>query len=240
MEERKYLDDVPREIQDMIFDGKFSDAFLAVGKGTNLSADEIDEKYREIAKRLHEKNPNFRSSNPKIEVSARTKGGCLLFVIGFILFCVVVNLSDEAWESQKGIGLTIGAIVAIISGMGLFGVGWADVKKHMTTSSEPKAEKSILPTRSELVTCKTCKKEISQTAPECPHCGEHLPGLKIFCPKCRSTSVQLGQKGYGALKAAAGALILGPGGLLVGLHGRKNMELQCLSCGKKWKPENLK
>jgi hypothetical protein len=91
-----------------------------------------------------------------------------------------------------------------------------------------------------LAECKTCKGKVSKTAPVCPHCGENLPAIHVSCPKCNSTQIEIGRKGFGLGKAAVGAVVLGPGGLLAGLHGRKNMELHCLSCGKKWKPKNLK
>ena len=87
----------------------------------------------------------------------------------------------------------------------------------------------------ELVNCKTCGKQVSKTAPTCPHCGEEAPGLHIECPKCNSVAVSTGQKGFGLGKAAAGAILLGPVGLLGGMIGRKKTELYCRSCGNKWK-----
>jgi hypothetical protein len=86
-----------------------------------------------------------------------------------------------------------------------------------------------------LVHCKTCTKEVSSTAPTCPHCGEELPGLNISCPKCNSTNISPSQKGFGLGKAAVGGLLLGPVGLLGGMIGRKKVELVCQECGKKWK-----
>lgn len=86
-----------------------------------------------------------------------------------------------------------------------------------------------------LVNCKTCGKEVSKTAPTCPHCGENAPGLHIKCPKCDSMNVSTGQKGFGLGKAAAGAILLGPIGLLGGMIGRKEAELVCQNCNHKWK-----
>jgi predicted RNA-binding Zn-ribbon protein involved in translation (DUF1610 family) len=85
--------------------------------------------------------------------------------------------------------------------------------------------------------CKTCGGIVSKFAQTCPHCGEQLPSQKTRCPKCNSLNIKSGTKGFGLGKAVAGAVVLGPGGLLAGLHGRKNMEFQCLSCGKKWNPK---
>ncbi len=86
-------------------------------------------------------------------------------------------------------------------------------------------------------TCKTCGGMVSTFAESCPHCGENLPSQKVRCPKCNSLNIKSGKKGFGLGKAVAGAVILGPGGLLAGLHGRKNIEFQCASCGKKWNPK---
>ena len=44
------------------------------------------------------------------------------------------------------------------------------------------------------------------------------------------------QKGFSLGKATAGAILLGPLGLIGGLHGSKSIELVCQSCGQKWKP----
>ncbi|MCB7128465.1 MAG: hypothetical protein J3T61_02870 [Candidatus Brocadiales bacterium] len=89
----------------------------------------------------------------------------------------------------------------------------------------------------ELVSCKTCGKEVSKTAPTCPHCGEESPGIHVKCPKCGSMSISTGKKGFGLVKAATGGILLGPVGLLGGLIGRKRIELICQACGKKWKPD---
>ena len=89
----------------------------------------------------------------------------------------------------------------------------------------------------ELVNCKTCGKQVSKTAPTCPHCGENAPGLHIKCPKCNSMNISSGQKGFGLGKAAIGGILLGPVGLLGGMFGRKTIELVCQSCGHKWKPD---
>ncbi len=86
----------------------------------------------------------------------------------------------------------------------------------------------------ELKKCKTCGKEVSKTAPLCPHCGESLPGLHIKCPVCGSMSIGIGQKGFSLGKAAAGGILLGPVGLLGGLIGRKKVEIICQACEYKW------
>jgi tellurium resistance protein TerD len=44
-------------------------------------------------------------------------------------------------------------------------------------------------------------------------------------------SISSGQKGFGLGKAAVGAILLGPVGLLGGMLDRKKIELVCQSCG---------
>jgi hypothetical protein len=88
----------------------------------------------------------------------------------------------------------------------------------------------------ELVECKTCGKQVSKTAPTCPHCGENAPGLRLRCPKCQSINVAPGERGFSAGGAAAGAILLGPIGILAGLAGRKTIEFVCQACGHRWKP----
>ncbi len=61
--------------------------------------------------------------------------------------------------------------------------------------------------------------------------GEH-----IACPRCHSTNVRTGEKGFGIGKAAIGGLILGPIGLLGGFIGKNQLKFTCQSCGKSWTP----
>lgn len=56
----------------------------------------------------------------------------------------------------------------------------------------------------------------------------------LKCPKCGSQQLHAGGKGFGLGKAAAGAVLLGPVGLLGGLLGSKKIMITCLSCGHKW------
>jgi len=57
----------------------------------------------------------------------------------------------------------------------------------------------------------------------------------LKCPRCGSSQLHAGKKGFGLGKAAAGGLLLGPVGLLGGVIGSKKVMITCLSCGKKWK-----
>lgn len=57
-----------------------------------------------------------------------------------------------------------------------------------------------------------------------------------YCPKCHSTSLTANKKGFGVGKAAAGAVIAGPYGLLAGGLGSRKVTITCLNCGHQFKP----
>jgi len=61
-----------------------------------------------------------------------------------------------------------------------------------------------------------------------------MPDSTIKCPRCGSSQVHAGNKGFGLGKAAAGGILLGPVGLLGGLIGSKKIMVTCLNCGHKW------
>lgn len=54
------------------------------------------------------------------------------------------------------------------------------------------------------------------------------------CPKCGSTSLVGDRKGFGYGKAAVGAVIAGPVGLLAGGIGSGKTVVTCLNCGNKY------
>lgn len=56
------------------------------------------------------------------------------------------------------------------------------------------------------------------------------------CPKCGSTSLSANKKGFSLGKAAAGAFVAGPVGLVGGTMGANKLEITCLNCGHKFKP----
>lgn len=62
------------------------------------------------------------------------------------------------------------------------------------------------------------------------------PTEAIKCPECGSTQIMGDKKGYSGGKAIGGAVLLGPLGLLAGLHGSKKVTVTCLNCGKQWEP----
>lgn len=57
----------------------------------------------------------------------------------------------------------------------------------------------------------------------------------LKCPRCGSTQLHAGDKGFGLGKATAGYLLAGPvGGVFGGLLGHKKAMITCLKCGHKW------
>ncbi len=63
-------------------------------------------------------------------------------------------------------------------------------------------------------------------------------GDDIICPRCHSSNVRTGKKGFGLGKAAVGGLILGPVGLLGGFIGKNQLKFICNNCGSTWSPSN--
>lgn len=88
------------------------------------------------------------------------------------------------------------------------------------------------------IKCLKCKKTFSAleykpipiVIPDLPS----KPPDKIRCPKCSSDQIFAGKKGFSGGKAVGGALVLGPLGILAGLHGSKKINLTCLNCGHEW------
>jgi hypothetical protein len=54
------------------------------------------------------------------------------------------------------------------------------------------------------------------------------------CPKCSSSQLAAGTKGFGLGKAVVGGLLLGAPGLLGGVIGSKKLRLTCVDCGHTW------
>ena len=63
---------------------------------------------------------------------------------------------------------------------------------------------------------------------------------KIVCPKCNSSSLSAGKKGFSGKKAFAGAFLFGGIGLLAGTIGSNNVIITCLNCGNQFSPGESK
>ena len=54
------------------------------------------------------------------------------------------------------------------------------------------------------------------------------------CPKCSSSNVISGNKGFGYTRAVGGALLFGPIGALLGGTGRHKIINHCMLCDHRW------
>lgn len=62
----------------------------------------------------------------------------------------------------------------------------------------------------------------------------------VRCPKCGSTQITAGDKGFSVGKAVAGDIVAGPVGLVAGAIGSKKTIITCLNCGHKWEAGKIK
>lgn len=60
----------------------------------------------------------------------------------------------------------------------------------------------------------------------------------LYCPKCNSSNLYIGRKGFSTTKAIVGKAITGSnfGGVLLGSVGANDLQITCLSCGHVFKP----
>jgi hypothetical protein len=59
----------------------------------------------------------------------------------------------------------------------------------------------------------------------------------LRCPKCRSTQLSAGSRGFKLGRAAGWGLVLSPlAGIIAGAKGRGNIKVSCMNCGHQWEP----
>jgi len=58
-----------------------------------------------------------------------------------------------------------------------------------------------------------------------------------YCPKCHSTSISTTNKKLSLGRAAVGGVLLGKTGAIIGGLSSKKVQVVCLNCGYKWKPD---
>jgi len=103
------------------------------------------------------------------------------------------------------------------------------------------------------INCKSCKRSIFENDEYCKFCGQvqqnnenlfrqiensssnsNIISNQPHCPKCGSSQIAAKSKGFGVGKAAVGAILVGPIGLLGGAIGSNNTIIVCLACGNEW------
>ena len=77
---------------------------------------------------------------------------------------------------------------------------------------------------------------VGAVAEDVPVEGQIINNNVIRCPKCGSTDVYTGKKGFGIGKAVVGTAVTGlVGGVLLGSMGRKKLEHTCINCNHRFK-----
>lgn len=95
------------------------------------------------------------------------------------------------------------------------------------------------------VECSKCNREFvverrnttSDMLKSAPAFGFSVPteeNIKVQCPYCNSDQLVSKTKGFSIGKAAIGAFLIGPVGLLGGAIGSKKIRVACMHCGREW------
>lgn len=75
-----------------------------------------------------------------------------------------------------------------------------------------------------MIKCPECGKQVSDQSETCIHCGFPIKkGNVIHCPRCKSTNITTGERGYS---------------IWTGFLGAGQTVNRCADCGYKWKPTN--
>lgn len=94
------------------------------------------------------------------------------------------------------------------------------------------ADRLVHRTDFELDVCPKCSRDLDAAARMKQTAADlaSAPPPVAKCPQCGSTSLTIKTRGFSAGKAAAGALLLGPVGLLFGSKGSNETIRVCLNC----------
>jgi DNA-directed RNA polymerase subunit M/transcription elongation factor TFIIS len=83
-------------------------------------------------------------------------------------------------------------------------------------------------------------KLVNQTAIETSNTSTTLNSKNdVHCAKCGSSQIMATKKGFGVGKAAVGAVLLGPVGLVGGMISSNQLLLSCMKCGNQWEPSKI-
>jgi len=157
------------------------------------------------------------------------------FGISFILGLILTSGdsssdTDPLCMGMTCIGVIVGAFIVYSSWNARINrdeAAYAAIREQKQTSS---LGTNASVSKGDAASCRVCQHTVSRTAPSCPNCGELYPGLISKCPYCGSHSIRITSKGFSLGKAAAGAVIAGPLGVAGGMHGRKDLEVNCSNC----------
>lgn len=89
----------------------------------------------------------------------------------------------------------------------------------------------------EHVVCAECFTRLQAAAtPPTPTQSATPLTTQARCPRCASTSISMGTKGFSASHGVAGAMLVGPVGLAAGASRMNDPVVTCISCGHSWDP----
>jgi hypothetical protein len=236
----------------LIINGQeFSPVLYIFERLTKASDYSLENYWTDMHKKLYPQN-NIKDSLPVWEKSSKTidktnvsnlpdslSQVAIVSAVGVGVILLIVALSSPEYGNA-----VCGVLILLALGFAIWLWTSSNSKRNATISKavqeqkqssykpsiKPKADPHAVRSQSNTVACRSCGQKVARTAPVCPNCGDTFPGLIAKCPKCGSKSIRIIPKGFSLGKSAAGAVILGPLGVLGGLHGRHDLKVTCSSC----------